>query len=301
MVSVIIPNYNHANYLKQRIDSILNQTYTNFNIIILDDCSTDQSKEIIEAYRTHEKIKTIVYNDQNSGSTFKQWEKGIELADGEWIWIAESDDWCEPNLLETLVKGAGENTVLAIAQSLVVNDDGKILWNSDATYFEESMPGLKFVKDEMVLDNYGIPNASMCIFKKSAYAKVDKEFTNYKFCGDWLFWILISLQGDVFVSGKILNYFRKHNNDVSGKAYKNGLSYSEFFSLLDSLVERGVLNETEKYNALVFKFKVFLNDNRLEDGVRRRLRKQFRTMVNSKYYPSILREGTIRFLKKHLK
>src|SRR5688572_1870647 len=103
LVTVIIPNYNHASYLRQRIESVLNQTYKNIELIILDDCSTDNSREIIEKYRGHPKVSHIVYNEKNSGSTFKQWKKGIELAKGEWIWIAESDDWCEHTLLENLV------------------------------------------------------------------------------------------------------------------------------------------------------------------------------------------------------
>lgn len=91
-VSVIIPNYCHARFLNQRIDSVLNQTYSDYEVIILDDCSTDNSREIIESYRNHPKISHIVYNEKNSGSTFIQWEKGFELARGEYIWIAESDD-----------------------------------------------------------------------------------------------------------------------------------------------------------------------------------------------------------------
>src|SRR6187431_17527 len=94
-VSVIIPNYNHADFLMQRIVSILNQTYQDFELIILDDCSSDKSREIIEHYRTHPKVSHIVYNAENSGSTFKQWKLGLDYAKGDWIWIAESDDYCE--------------------------------------------------------------------------------------------------------------------------------------------------------------------------------------------------------------
>lgn len=71
LVSIIIPNYNHAPFLKERIDSVLNQTYDNFEVIILDDKSTDNSKEVIEVYRSHPRISQIVYNEENSGSTFK--------------------------------------------------------------------------------------------------------------------------------------------------------------------------------------------------------------------------------------
>ncbi|ENV48656.1 hypothetical protein P255_00165 [Acinetobacter brisouii CIP 110357] len=72
-VSVIIPNYNHHKFLHARLDSILKQTYQNFEIIILDDCSTDESRDIIELYRNHPKVSHIIYNTKNSGSSFIQW------------------------------------------------------------------------------------------------------------------------------------------------------------------------------------------------------------------------------------
>ena len=74
-VSVIIPNYNHALYLQVRLDSVFNQTYQDFEVIILDDCSTDNSREIIEKYANNPKTSHIIFNDVNSGSTIKQWEK----------------------------------------------------------------------------------------------------------------------------------------------------------------------------------------------------------------------------------
>src|ERR1700752_3159230 len=75
-VSVIIPNYNHATFLIERIDSILCQTFQDFELIILDDCSNDNSRSIIEKYHGHEKISHIIYNPTNSGSPFMQWQKG---------------------------------------------------------------------------------------------------------------------------------------------------------------------------------------------------------------------------------
>ena len=85
-VSVIVPNYNHAPYLRQRIDSILAQTYQDFELILLDDSSTDKSEEVLLSYKDHPKVISLIINKQNSGSTFKQWDKGIELAKGEYIW-----------------------------------------------------------------------------------------------------------------------------------------------------------------------------------------------------------------------
>lgn len=74
-VSVIVPNYCHAPYLEQRIESILQQTFQDFELILLDDCSTDGSREILERYRNHPKVSGIFYNERNSGSPFKQWKK----------------------------------------------------------------------------------------------------------------------------------------------------------------------------------------------------------------------------------
>src|SRR5690349_2386149 len=102
-ISVIIPNFDHASFLKQRIESVLNQTFQDFEIIILDDCSTDNSREIIEQYRQHPKVSHIEYNKTNSGSTFIQWQKGLSIAVGEYMWIAESDDVSSPKFIEKMV------------------------------------------------------------------------------------------------------------------------------------------------------------------------------------------------------
>ena len=129
-VSVIIPNYNHAPYLKRRIDSVLNQTYTDFEVILLDDCSTDESREVLLMYQDHPKVSHVVINRENSGSPFKQWHRGFELAKGEYIWIAESDEWCEPTLLETLVEPMlrDEFIVLRYCQSLLASERGKVIY-----------------------------------------------------------------------------------------------------------------------------------------------------------------------------
>ena len=105
MISVVIPAYNSAKTLPKCIASVLGQTYTNFEVIILDDKSTDNSLEVIAKYQDNPHVSQVVVNEVNSGSTFKQWDKGISLAKGEIIWIAESDDWCELNLLYELVNG----------------------------------------------------------------------------------------------------------------------------------------------------------------------------------------------------
>lgn len=101
LVSVIVPNYNHASFLVERLESIYNQTYKNIEVILLDDCSTDNSREILSYYAKKYAHKTItLFNDVNSQRVFRQWNKGLNVAKGELIWIAESDDYCELDFLE---------------------------------------------------------------------------------------------------------------------------------------------------------------------------------------------------------
>src|ERR1700747_3572036 len=101
-VSVIVPNYNHARFLPKRIDSILGQSFQDFELILLDDCSSDDSRSILSQYASNPRVK-IDFNEVNSGSAFKQWNKGVHLARGEYVWIAESDDYADPRFFERLV------------------------------------------------------------------------------------------------------------------------------------------------------------------------------------------------------
>jgi len=224
MISVIIPNYNHARYLNQRIDSVLNQTYQDFEVIILDDCSTDDSRKIIETYRPHPKVSRIIFNETNSGSTFKQWDKGIAIAKGEYIWIAESDDYAAPSFLEVLTGSitseseigliyCGSNTVdeNGVLEGKNIRDvtGGKYYFNSgyrdclDYSFFTPT-----------------IPNASAVIFKKEKIYQVDTSFKQYKICGDWQFWIDICFDNNIVYWPECLNYFRQSSTSVSRSGKK---------------------------------------------------------------------------------
>lgn len=255
IVSVLIPNYNHASYLKERIESILQQTFQDFEIIILDDCSLDSSRELIENYRSNIHVTHIVYNETNSGSTFKQWQKGISLANGKYIWIAESDDWCEPTLLQVLIDGVKENDDIVIAYcGAVVVRDLDILYTSTSKKISEIIDGVSFIKEEMTERNK-IFNASMAIFQKKASENISQEFTTYKYCGDWLFWIMLAQKGRVFESGKMLNYFRKHNADVSHKSMADGTYFLEHPRLTKYLVDNNLISHKRQCYLLFEKYK----------------------------------------------
>lgn len=245
MVSVIIPNYNHAQYLKERIDSVLNQTYKDFELIILDDCSTDNSREIINQYKDHPKISHIVFNEQNSGSTFKQWHKGFVLAKGEYIWIAESDDVAHPDFLYHIVTALKDNTKRIFGFSSLVGIDSKgnrIPGYSLSTYSRTNIiDGKEFIKRNMVFGCH-ILNASCVVFRKDALKKVPLNFMEYKTAGDYLFWIELAKQGYVVKISKTLDFFRQHDNKVTPNAVKSGIQFKEVHNIFLRLDNLGLLS-----------------------------------------------------------
>ena len=251
MVSIIIPNYNHSDYLMHRIDSVLNQSYTDFEVILLDDCSTDRSIDILLSYKDHPKVSQVVLNAKNSGSTFKQWSRGFELADGDFIWIAESDDWCEPTLLETLVKPLLEDKtiVLSFCQSLLVTDEGEIIFKTESKKIEQCLIGRDFVTSSMFGDTI-LVNAGMAVFRKSSLVNIDILYKSMKSAGDWMFWVNMALTGNVFISGKYLNYFRRHTNTVSSNAIVSGLDIKEGNNVFQFVLKHLNPSLTEINNAV---------------------------------------------------
>lgn len=239
-VSVIIPNYRHADYLPERIESVLKQSYQDFEVILLDDASPDDSVQVLERYRNHPKVSHLVINAQNSGSTFRQWERGFALARGEYIWIAESDDFAEPDFLASCMAQfeAHPSCVVAYTESRLVDSRSRPLarkFNGAISRGGECdiWSGEEFVRRNMLLRN-AIYNASMALFRKSAIPK-NQNHTQFRLNGDWLFWCEICSQGDVAHINRPLNAFRQHEAKATVEQRRNGEALAELVLLYDHI------------------------------------------------------------------
>ena len=248
LVSVIIPNYNHARYLTERIGSVLAQDYPNFEVIILDDASTDNSREVINAFSSDPRVVRVVFNEANSGNTFLQWKKGFALARGEYIWIAESDDTAAPTFLSAVmakILEAGSGVVLGFSGSYLIDSRGDRLeedWERRVPYPRRSVfEGEKFVRTFLLLRNK-LYNASMVVFRRDAIPAVDETYLSLPHCGDWLFWAEVCRQGRVVRVREKLNSFRQHEHKVSVHAKKTGLNNVEPRRVREFLLERVVLS-----------------------------------------------------------
>ena len=237
-VSVIIPNYNHARYLPQRIESVLNQTFQDIEVILMDDCSPDDSRSIIAAYAASDARIRVVLNEQNSGSTFKQWNKGIALAKGQYVWLAESDDYAHLELLSELVVclDAYPKAGLAYCDSISVDEAGKPLqeWKhvfcqslqTDLWEQEFALPGLDFIRRFMVRFN-AIPNASAVLLRRAVLQQVGPANENTRLAGDWLYWVTVLAQSDIAYVPHPYNFFRTHTNNVRSQTATNGILLEE--------------------------------------------------------------------------
>ena len=225
-VSVIIPNYNHAPYLKERIDSVLNQTYQDFEVIILDDCSPDNSVEVIEQYRSNPHVSHILINEQNTRNTFIQWERGISMAKGRYIWIAESDDVAEPQLLETLIGQLEQHPDASVAfcHSRLIDADGALL--SEQNTKNPAQPGQITIDDSctflrhLLIFNY-IYNASMAVFRRDVYDRANPDYKQFRYCGEWHFWASVCAAGRVIEVYDMLSRFRQHQRKVTEDSKKD--------------------------------------------------------------------------------
>ena len=239
-VSVIVPNYNHAPYLKQRIESILNQTFQDFELILLDDCSTDNSREVLEAYRNDPHVTHIEYNVTNSGSPFRQWDKGMGLASGRWVWIAESDDWAEPTFLARLLNEVADEPDCALAYSATwwVDEQGNKEWDLHCTGQTTVYDGKEYIAKQMAVSNM-IFNVSECLIRRDCFRSSEvQRYEWMKLCGDWMFYILLAERGSVLYLDTPLSYYRQHGDNISLSSESKGLSFTEGASILDYLIER---------------------------------------------------------------
>jgi glycosyltransferase involved in cell wall biosynthesis len=199
LLSIIVPSYNHCQYLCERLSSIYAQSFLDFELIILDDASSDGSVQVIKELLKGKRY-TLIVNTKNSGSPFGQWETGLRLATGKYVWIAESDDSCSPAFVSSILPYLeSEHVAIAFTRTQSINDFGACGSND---YWPELFDRIFFSETQLVscpsfLHNYlcarnCIPNVSSVIFLMHGYRRevirAAQQAAQYRFVGDWIFW-----------------------------------------------------------------------------------------------------------------
>lgn len=231
-VSVIVPNYNYEKYIEKRINSILDQTYPIYELILLDDASSDRSIEKMEQIiKKHPdmNIKTI-WNKENSHSVFSQWQKGIEASSGDYFWIAEADDMAHPKFLETLMKSfEDEEVIISYSESARIDENDDLIsphtrdwmYGVSTKKWKNSYvnDGKDEIKNALSICNT-IPNVSAVVFKKSNQVELLEKCKKFKISGDWYLYFNLLKNGKIAYHKESYNYFRKHLASTSTTASK---------------------------------------------------------------------------------
>jgi len=267
-VSVIIPNYNHSIYLKQRIESILNQTYRDYEVIILDDCSTDNSRDIIDLYKMKYPDLRSYYNDSNTGYPFMQWNFGVSKANGEFIWIAESDDFAKSDFLErtvTVLKNYPD-AGLVFTDSRIINErKGTEYLASDrrAAFSNHKLEqlfnnGCDKRKSMNIFFENPIVNVSSVLFRKNTYLEAGGADTSMRFCGDWLIYFKIFLISDIRYIPEPLNVFRLHSDSSYKFHHRSNIFLKEKMKIYNFIIRNSQISALIGYLFLRKTLKVLI-------------------------------------------
>jgi len=245
-VSILVPNYNYARFLHQRLGSIERQTYRDFEVILLDDASTDDSVQILKRFaRAHH--CQLVCNEHNSGNAFKQWNKGLNLATGQYVWIAEADDYADERFLETLVGRLEQNPEcgLAYCNSSAVDASGHIIdlvrptmYDVDLTRWQRDFVGSG--REECIrylIRENTIQNASAVVFKRGLCDVVGGADESLQLASDWKFWASMLCVSDLAFVAAPLNYFRTHGSSVRAKT-RTWMQITEGLQVMKYIVDR---------------------------------------------------------------
>lgn len=248
LLSIVVPNYNHARFLPERFASILAQTFQDFELVVLDDASTDGSVEVIRALLANIPHKLII-NQSNSGSPCSQWLRGIQEVRGHYIWIAESDDSCTPDFLATMMELMKQGASLAYCRSHAIDSQSKLI--TGASYWPDcinakqwrttfAMPCLEFCLKYLINANV-LPNASAVVFRRDLALRCFEpvpRLQQLKFIGDWLFWLryLTGSNGSILFSSSEDSFFRSHPQSTrsdSGLTEVEGRRIREYCLAID--------------------------------------------------------------------
>lgn len=221
-LAVLLPTYNSVSYLKESIDSVLNQTFTDFDLYIYDDCSTDNSEEFIKSYPN----SNIVYikNEQNIGVT-KTLNKGLDFLLSKYDYIArmDADDWCYPKRFEKQIQFLENNQEVVLCgtqgywlKDLDVNPDGGWMYPTDSKYIKYYLLfGATF-------------GHSSVVFRSKFFIEYNLRYDETKVnCQDWELWSRVARIGkminlpDFLMKYRILENSNHRSPEKQKMQFKN--------------------------------------------------------------------------------
>lgn len=218
-ISVCIPVYNGSAYIKQTITSVLSQSIKDFELVIVDNASTDNTCEIVNGFKDS-RIR-LIKNSINLGM-IGNWNKCVEKANGEYIQILCADDMIYSTCLEEKYNILFNNKeiMMVVSASDVVDGKNKTLFRRKVFSHDKVVDGKKFALWSFRTKNlYGEPSCVM--FRKKDFIKIGGFPANIVYGPDWAFWICLGCRGNIAYLSKAMSAFRIEVGTTSGKLMKD--------------------------------------------------------------------------------
>lgn len=270
-VSVVVPNYNYERYIESRMDSVVSQRFPIYELLVLDDCSTDDSASVIRGYLSTCPVPAVfVANEKNSGSVFAQWARGVEMAKGDLVWIAEADDLADPEFLEELIASFDNpDVVMAYAQSRMIDSDGNVTSSDYLGYVSDIdeerwkkpylVSGREEIAEAMFLKNT-IPNVSAVVFRRDALKETladnFAEITSYRNAGDWVAYLRLLEKGSIAFTPRVQSSHRRHQGSVTIGSF-NIRQLREIIAIQRDTIERFGLDDGKRAAAEEYAQKLY--------------------------------------------
>lgn len=222
-ISIIFTSFNHREYLAQALDSLLGQTFGDFELIVVDDCSTDGSQDLLREYAARDSRIRLILNERNSGSYVHSTNQGVAYARAPYLVFAQCDDYAEPTQLERLVRvmDTYPHVGVAFSASRMVDGHGTVLGEDYAVrepaFRRRCESDVLIPREQMrryFLHSCVIPNLSAAMVRREFFEKQGGLSDRYFVLADWDFWLKTTLECDFYYLREPLNNFRQHRTTI---------------------------------------------------------------------------------------
>ncbi len=243
LISVLIANYNNGTYLQETLDSVYQQSYTNWEIIIVDDYSTDNSHQIYDKYKDENRIKVFL-NDQNRGCGYTKY-KCIDKASGEICTFLDPDDTITTNALEIMVKKHIEEPECSLVHSKLYLCDEELNITSEYTnarYVKPHQPYFFNIEGEVT---------ALSSFKKNLYDQTPGINRYLKRAIDQDLYIKLYEVGSFVFIDEPLYYYRIHKGGISTNTNRRKAYYWHWMTIFDAIERRNINFEDKFYDYFI--------------------------------------------------
>lgn len=222
-VSLVFTSFNHREYLTQALDALLGQTFRDFELIIVDDCSTDGSQQILQEYASRDSRIRLFLNEYNSGNYVYSTNQGFTYAKAPYIVFAQCDDYAETTQLERMVKilDCRHEVGVVFCASRMVDERGLVLGEDydvrekvfrNECIADTFIPGVQM--RYYLLHSCTIPNLSAAMIRRELFERYGGLSNRYLVLADWDFWLKTTLETDFYYLREPLNNFRQHRTTI---------------------------------------------------------------------------------------